>query len=139
MIRRPPRSTRTDTLFPYTTLFRSGTHPVTASGARRHVDSVLAHHEVAGLVLEVAPHAVEVDRMRHHRAVDHHDPHALAGVEAQGLRVIELDDVNAPGEALHVAGQVQLDTAAGVAPGSAGRRGGTEGVRTLKYRWGTNT
>src|SRR3546814_3528319 len=29
MIRLPPRSTRTDTLFPYTTLFRSarGTHP----------------------------------------------------------------------------------------------------------------
>src|SRR3546814_10536928 len=26
MIRRPPRSTRTDTLFPYTTLFRSGHH-----------------------------------------------------------------------------------------------------------------
>src|SRR3546814_7907593 len=28
MIRRPPRSTRTDTLFPYTTLFRSGAGPV---------------------------------------------------------------------------------------------------------------
>src|SRR3546814_3693439 len=27
MIRRPPRSTRTDTLFPYTTLFRSQAHP----------------------------------------------------------------------------------------------------------------
>src|SRR3546814_20586208 len=27
MIRRPPRSTRTDTLFPYTTLFRSGALP----------------------------------------------------------------------------------------------------------------
>src|SRR3546814_13476449 len=27
MIRRPPRSTRTDTLFPYTTLFRSLRHP----------------------------------------------------------------------------------------------------------------
>src|SRR3546814_5204609 len=26
MIRRPPRSTRTDTLFPYTTLVRSGLH-----------------------------------------------------------------------------------------------------------------
>src|SRR3546814_6911818 len=26
MIRRPPRSTRTDTLFPYTTLFRSSNH-----------------------------------------------------------------------------------------------------------------
>src|SRR3546814_4788802 len=28
MIRRPPRSTRTDTLFPYTTLFRSKLRPV---------------------------------------------------------------------------------------------------------------
>src|SRR3546814_13287700 len=27
MIRRPPRSTRTDTLFPYTTLFRSHANP----------------------------------------------------------------------------------------------------------------
>src|SRR3546814_5645992 len=27
MMRRPPRSTRTDTLFPYTTLFRSAVHP----------------------------------------------------------------------------------------------------------------
>src|SRR3546814_2226727 len=30
MIRRPPRSTRTDTLFPYTTLFRSQPHGRTA-------------------------------------------------------------------------------------------------------------
>src|SRR3546814_5693095 len=47
MIRRPPRSTRTDTLFPYTTLFRSararrrravrgrGRHPRVSDGARR--------------------------------------------------------------------------------------------------------
>src|SRR3546814_18628964 len=28
MIRRPPRSTRTDTLFPYTTLFRSAVRPL---------------------------------------------------------------------------------------------------------------
>src|SRR3546814_16415976 len=35
MIRRPPRSTRTDTLFPYTTLFRSTTELLAAwrSGA----------------------------------------------------------------------------------------------------------
>src|SRR3546814_5359903 len=33
MIRRPPRSTRTDTLFPYTTLFRS--HGIGALGAER--------------------------------------------------------------------------------------------------------
>src|SRR3546814_15420894 len=31
MVRRPPRSTRTDTLFPYTTLFRSGGGGTTGS------------------------------------------------------------------------------------------------------------
>src|SRR3546814_15231007 len=35
MIRRPPRSTRTDTLFPYTTLFRS------IDGPRHHVGDYL--------------------------------------------------------------------------------------------------
>src|SRR3546814_14203215 len=49
MIRRPPRSTRTDTLFPYTTLFRSSSLLVLATGGgsgyssapykRRSVDS----------------------------------------------------------------------------------------------------
>src|SRR3546814_5554052 len=33
MIRRPPRSTRTDTLFPYTTLFRSGIDAPASSSA----------------------------------------------------------------------------------------------------------
>src|SRR3546814_17387812 len=33
MIRRPPRSTRTDTLFPYTTLFRSRRQAEEARGA----------------------------------------------------------------------------------------------------------
>src|SRR3546814_10016161 len=32
MIRRPPRSTRTDTLFPYTTLFRSSGRPAKVDG-----------------------------------------------------------------------------------------------------------
>src|SRR3546814_10662993 len=35
MIRRPPRSTRADTLLPYTTLFRSGRATVAGSSARR--------------------------------------------------------------------------------------------------------
>src|SRR3546814_4443437 len=35
MIRRPPRSTRTHTLFPYTTLFRSADVPVPAHGCAR--------------------------------------------------------------------------------------------------------
>src|SRR3546814_3411645 len=38
MIRRPPRSTRTDTLFPYTTLFRSPRQhrPIHLATERRH-------------------------------------------------------------------------------------------------------
>src|SRR3546814_2673384 len=39
MIRRPPRSTRTDTLFPYTTLFRSAARARQAS--RRYVSDVI--------------------------------------------------------------------------------------------------
>src|SRR3546814_5869349 len=35
MIRRPPRSTRTDTLFPYTTLFRSPPLPSSRDGPSR--------------------------------------------------------------------------------------------------------
>src|SRR3546814_20785013 len=41
MIRRPPRATRTDTLFPYTTLFRSarafGLHRRPAGGGKRDI------------------------------------------------------------------------------------------------------
>src|SRR3546814_8020064 len=44
MIRRPPRSTRTDTLFPYTTLFRSDVGPAVdavALGAARWLRCLL--------------------------------------------------------------------------------------------------
>src|SRR3546814_2270743 len=64
MIRRPPRSTRTDTLFPYTTLFRSA---ITA-------DFEPAHRLVQRL-LEVATH-------RHHFADRLH----LRGQTRVGLR-----------------------------------------------------
>src|SRR3546814_3759419 len=42
MIRRPPRSTRTVTLFPYTTLFRSAIGPGACARARHRVDTVVA-------------------------------------------------------------------------------------------------
>src|SRR3546814_8540105 len=55
MIRRPPSSTRTDTLFPYTTLFRA---PVAA-----------AHHRIAGVIIAAAigaaSHRDDVARLRH--------------------------------------------------------------------------
>src|SRR3546814_5784591 len=60
MIRRPPRSTRTDTLFPYTTLFRSDT------------DELKAHPDMS--VIELAGHVdaiVSDDRyMNRHANID---------------------------------------------------------------------
>src|SRR3546814_14205935 len=55
MIRRPPRSTRTDTLFPYTTLFRS------LQGRREHPLDVFQHrvrgqHGIAEVALHHVPH-----------------------------------------------------------------------------------
>src|SRR3546814_18082860 len=60
MIRRPPRSPRTDTLFPYTTLFRS------AAGALRQRTVEPAGHLAGGLEL---PHLV-AGRACHLQAAD---------------------------------------------------------------------
>src|SRR3546814_13682053 len=56
MIRRPPTSTRTATLFPYTTRFRSGVPTFARSGGflgitRRDTDPALA---VAGIPFDIA-------------------------------------------------------------------------------------
>src|SRR3546814_4904145 len=45
MIRRPPRSTRTDTLFPYTTLFRSGVGAELAGALQGHRFAVEGTHQ----------------------------------------------------------------------------------------------
>src|SRR3546814_4688524 len=55
MIRRPPRSTRTDTLFPYTTLFRSIDAAVDGDGNGRH----LAYGTVAGLGFDLSDRSEE--------------------------------------------------------------------------------
>ena len=71
--------------------------------------------EGAVLVLEIAPHAVEMDRMVHHRIVDQHDPNTLSVGQLQRLSLGEFDPVECPGKFLHVPGQVQLHFAAGLA------------------------
>src|SRR3546814_16180140 len=43
MIRRPPRSTRTDTLFPYTTLFRSAVVGLESGGVGRQLPLIDGH------------------------------------------------------------------------------------------------
>src|SRR3546814_7930833 len=49
MIRRPPRSTRTDTLFPYTTLFRSVPGDVKHGQRRRVKGVVISSRDMAQL------------------------------------------------------------------------------------------
>src|SRR3546814_18714363 len=55
MIRRPPRSTRTDTLFPYTTLFRSraGTRSPHRRTHRHRPGSWLSRRNLAGVDVAV--------------------------------------------------------------------------------------
>src|SRR3546814_11319490 len=59
MIRRPPRSTRPDTLVPYTTLFRSmgGAHQQGVAVGRRLDDTVGTDHGVA------ARHVLDHERL----------------------------------------------------------------------------
>src|SRR3546814_1473357 len=80
MIRRPPRSTRTDTLFPYTTLFRSLASDVledVAAGIHAARPAGLPHLEVAarqrrlqGGELHGPQRDIEA-RFRAHRSEEH--------------------------------------------------------------------
>src|SRR3546814_2378931 len=69
MIRRPPRSTRTDTLFPYTTLFRSrdGVDDV----GHRIEQAVVAFADVA----ELADHGVDHVQAHQHGPGQQHGHH----------------------------------------------------------------
>src|SRR3546814_19613125 len=105
MIRRPPRSTPTDTLFPYTTLFRSqhrsGLADEVVVGERRD-DGEL----VVAVVLA----------------------HALVG-EAAHCRVV------APLQSLEVGLALQRARRVAIVGRSEERRGGKECVSTWRCRW----
>src|SRR3546814_4166328 len=70
MIRRPPRSTRTDTLFPYTTLFRSGVG-APGIGDPHLVDAQVLASQLRGhLRLEAEAVLLQVQRLDH-RSEEH--------------------------------------------------------------------
>src|SRR3546814_7904274 len=102
MIRPPPRSTRTDTLFPYTTLFRSRL-PQPSDLARLHGRDRHRHVLVDGAAAPDAPAAVRLAGDRHRLgarrargrnldehvdrgAVDREDRRALAGRQRPDYR-----------------------------------------------------
>src|SRR3546814_1668273 len=62
MIRRPPRSTRTDTLFPYTTLFRSRASAASSTSPRATLMVVRAAASLAGGYMAVSLKDRPVDR-----------------------------------------------------------------------------
>src|SRR3546814_19889353 len=117
MIRRPPRSTRTDTLFPYTTLFRS-----------HRVDQQARPAAVAA----------EIEREIEHRGIE-----GEAEDRVPGLRGIERDraDVGAPDPVARELPQRMVPGGGrGAArlpdrPRSEERRDGKECVSTCRPRW----
>src|SRR3546814_13505049 len=82
MIRRPPRSTRTDTPFPYTTLFRSAILPGVLPRARRHAAKL---SRLSGCVrgLQRAGELRLYDHGRRH-GVLLHQRHLVAGRRQEG-------------------------------------------------------
>src|SRR3546814_10036215 len=75
MIRRPPRSTRTDTLFPYTTLFRSqGHHRLQSGRTDQALCPMLPSHRLRSRTLLVQTklsHGVLLCQPPHHRSEEH--------------------------------------------------------------------
>src|SRR3546814_15492136 len=84
MIRRPPRSTRTDTLFPYTTLFRSG----------ERVDTQ-RRHAVALRVIGVMDDVIAVAVLEHRAMAGADEPVAGATVGAQAHRAANPEHLSA--------------------------------------------
>src|SRR3546814_6440656 len=70
MIRRPPRSTRTDTLFPYTTLFRS----ILGVEIEAHVQFDAAHRrQIVAVGIEEQPSEQRLGGLERRRLAGAHD------------------------------------------------------------------
>src|SRR3546814_1871226 len=86
MRRRPPRSTRTDTLFPYTTLFRScrvgPCHPDRMSVWINDADSEVQH--LRSGTLQRAQHPARLGDLFRHRAALHRDQGPLGPNQGHG-------------------------------------------------------
>src|SRR3546814_17568391 len=113
MIRRPPRSTRTDTLFPYTTLFRS---LVLADGAAWQPDRAFVTEPGDG---QDGPRLA-------------FDAAAFGNMEFGQPAQLEIDGLPVPGIGRH-AGRPHRAKVAAVR--SEERRVGKECVSTCRSRW----
>src|SRR3546814_6538627 len=107
MIRRPPRSTRTDTLFPYTTLFRSVERRIVKRGGEEAIEPfagpreigqprflvIFARHgDVAAPAREIVPGKAADAKIAPVAGLA--DP--ILGVERDALIIVLGDDVDRP-------------------------------------------
>src|SRR3546814_14621404 len=137
MIRRPPRSTRTDTLFPYTTLFRSLARLVElANHARARIAApvvkLLLHLVLDDRALLLddqdflqalgeAPDAFALERPGHADLVD-------GKADLPGTRLVDAEVVQG-------LTHVEIGLAGGDDARSEERRVGQEGVSTCRSGW----
>src|SRR3546814_16103823 len=113
MIRRPPRSTRTDTLFPYTTLFRSKVY-----GSANYAGDIRLPDMVYAAIRQGPLGATRL------KSID-----KTAGLASRDvLYVVEPERLVAAGARNWWAANRRLDR-------SEEGRGGKEGVRTGRFRW----
>src|SRR3546814_19466246 len=93
MLRRPPRSTRTDTLVPYTTLFRSPGAVLVVR--RKDVDGVAAHAEGAALEGGVVALVLQLDQLLQQIGAVHFLPglhlHRHGGVGLRRADAVDAD------------------------------------------------
>src|SRR5262245_30844995 len=100
-----------------------GGDEITEFLARLDVNRMLVRTVFAVAVFELAPEAVQMDRVLHHRVIDQHEAHAFAALQDNRPGFGEFLAVEAPDEALHVAGEMEIDVARGRAEISARPRG----------------
>src|SRR3546814_15078624 len=136
MIRRPPRSTRTDTLFPYTTLFRSTAYNATRAGIATRITGV-----ANGTIAAGSSDAVTGDQLN---TTNQNITQNAADISALDGRVttnegaitgLQGDVANLDGRVTTAEGAItglQTDVAGNR---SEERRVGKECVSTCRYRW----
>src|SRR3954470_19361129 len=81
------------------------THPL----GRLDDDGVLVWRELTVAIFQLTPKSVQMDRVLHHRVVDQNEAHTLAEFQMDWFSLRKLISVEAPDEALHIAGEVKND------------------------------
>src|SRR3546814_16812102 len=106
MIRRPPRSTRTDTLFPYTTLFRSLQHAYLEKKVRAEVTEATLKARYEQLLKSQPPE--EEVHARHILVPTEADAKAALEEVKKGAAVAEVSKKRSPGPTAATGGEPGL-------------------------------